>query len=108
MLRLLKPFLATSLAALLGVGAFAAEKSSPVAKLREALHAETLGVAGLQQTNAGDSPLVQAYLGKVQIGKAWLSVDDAIAQLAQETKVAEYRQRQAAVRDNAPDHLKLA
>jgi hypothetical protein len=109
MTRLFKPyFVAICLACSLSIGA-AAEKSSPVALLREALHAESLGAPQLRAEAVGDeTPLAQAYAGKIKQGEDWLLLDEAIARRAKDAKLEEYRSRQAALRDNAAEHLALA
>jgi hypothetical protein len=109
MTRLFKPLVAT-LACLLSVGAFAAEKSAPVALLREALHAESLGVPQLRTAAATtpEAPLAQAYAGKIKQGNAWLSIDDAIARLNQDTRMQQYQALRAKSGENAQDQLRLA
>jgi hypothetical protein len=108
MTRLFKPLVAT-LACLLCVGAFAAESAAPVDLLREALHAESLGQAraGLAAADT-DSPLVHAYLGEVRQGEDWLSLEESISRLARDSKLSEYRQRQANMRDVAAEHVAIA
>jgi hypothetical protein len=114
MTRLLQPLVAIGLACSLSIGAPhkspAAEKSSPVALLREALHAESLGVPQLraEATATSAAPLAQAYAGNIRQGNAWLSVDDAIARQNQDSRMKQYQALRDKTRDMAQDHLRLA
>lgn len=110
MSRLFKPLLAT-LACLLCAGTLAGEKSSPVALLREALHAETLGVPQLRAAASAatpDSPLVLAYAGNVRQGKTWQSLDDAMARLSQDSRMQQYQALREKMGDTFNAHLQLA
>ena len=108
MTRLLQPLVAIGLACCFSIGV-AAEKPSPIALLREALHAEALGVSQLRAETQGDeTPLARAYAGRIKQGDNWLLLDEAIAERASDARLEEYRSRQAGVRDNAAEHVALA
>jgi hypothetical protein len=109
MTRLLQPFVAICLACS-PFTSLAAEKSSAVDLLREALHAESLGVQQLraEALSAPNDPLTRAYSGKILLGNAWLSIDDAIARQDQDSRMRQYRALRDKTRETAQDHLRLA
>jgi hypothetical protein len=77
--------------------------------LREALHAQTLGIEeSLRVEKLSDSPLANAYQGRVQSGDQWLTIDELLARLGKDDKLAAYREQQSMVRENAQSHVALA
>lgn len=96
-------------------GILAAETTSPQQTIREAIHAESSGLADERtkiiaeaSLQNPDAPLLNAYQGNVKQNGAWRSLEEAAKKFAQDDKLQRYAIQRALTKDDLRDNLRLA
>jgi hypothetical protein len=100
--------------ATLSGGVMAAETASPQQLLRQAVHADLYGLASerrellVKAAQASNSPLVNAYQGKLRQNGTWLSLEDTVQRYTSDEALNTYADRRDAMQDTLAGHVAMA